>query len=490
MTASLLRLTVPVMTPVFLLAEAPAVTTVVNMISHDTRLSPGLLARISYTPAGPSDESFGPGNPTIKVAVGGYPAFVNYWGGIDAKGLPNVVVTLPREAPPGPTTLTLINSAGTSPPFAINLEAYSPALRTDGPRRSYCEARWDPSEFGYSFRLDAVGLEATNPLISTLNEDGFGPWPPTAVTPTVTIGGAAAHVISSVLVLGSHGFYQILVAPGQETPQGLQSILLTIGGISSNAEPIVVGTTNALATGGLLSLVAPESIATATGCSRSLSDGTLIGDWRNPVTNLAGTTVKVTDSVGVERLAPIDYVSRLQVNYISPAGTANGPGTVTISTGSGLLTISPIEVYTVLAGIFRQEIGNEGEYYPLRPPAGWIVRLRDGAQSYEPLRVDESGKIVPIDMGPASDQLHLVMLGTGFHFRSSLDNVKVQIGEASAPVEYAGPQNEYAGLDQLNVLLPRSLKGSPSGDLNSPPLAVLVTVNGLNASPGTVLRFK
>jgi uncharacterized protein (TIGR03437 family) len=47
--------------------------------------------------------------------------------------------------------------------------------------------------------------------------------------------------------------------------------------------------------------------------------------------------------------------------------------------------------------------------------------------------------------------------GTGFRNRSSLGNVRVTIGGVEAPVEYAGPQPPFAGQDQLNVRLPRSL---------------------------------
>jgi uncharacterized protein (TIGR03437 family) len=39
---------------------------------------------------------------------------------------------------------------------------------------------------------------------------------------------------------------------------------------------------------------------------------------------LAGTTVKVRDSAGVERSAPLFFVSPNQINYQLPPGTASG----------------------------------------------------------------------------------------------------------------------------------------------------------------------
>jgi uncharacterized protein (TIGR03437 family) len=47
----------------------------------------------------------------------------------------------------------------------------------------------------------------------------------------------------------------------------------------------------------------------------------------------------------------------------------------------------------------------------------------------------------------------------------------VTIGGLALPVEYAGPQPQYAGLDQVNVKLPQSLRGRGMVD-------VVVTVDG------------
>jgi len=62
-----------------------------------------------------------------------------------------------------------------------------------------------------------------------------------------------------------------------------------------------------------------------------------------------------------------------------------------------------------------------------------------------------------IDMGPDTDQVYLVLFGTGIRYRSSLSNVTVDIGGAFASVEYAGAQGTFSGVDQVNVRLPRSL---------------------------------
>jgi uncharacterized protein (TIGR03437 family) len=43
--------------------------------------------------------------------------------------------------------------------------------------------------------------------------------------------------------------------------------------------------------------------------------------------------------------------------------------------------------------------------------------------------------------------------------RSALTSVRARIDGVETAVEYAGAQGQYAGLDQVNVRLPRSLSG-------------------------------
>ena len=93
----------------------------------------------------------------------------------------------------------------------------------------------------------------------------------------------------------------------------------------------------------------------------------------------------------------------------------------------------------------------------------------DGSQQFEPVaRFDQQQNQVvpiPIDFGRPTDQLFLIMYGAGVRFASSLANVTMQIGGATAQVLYAGPQGGFVGLDQLNVALPRALAGRGTVDI-------------------------
>jgi uncharacterized protein (TIGR03437 family) len=86
---------------------------------------------------------------------------------------------------------------------------------------------------------------------------------------------------------------------------------------------------------------------------------------------------------------------------------------------------------------------------------------------------------VPIDFGAETDRIFLLLYGSGVRGRSALTAVSVQAGGTDAPVSYAGPQNDFAGLDQINVELPRSLKGRGEVTVN-------LTVDNRTANAVTV----
>src|SRR5262249_51929387 len=102
-----------------------------------------------------------------------------------------------------------------------------------------------------------------------------------------------------------------------------------------------------------------------------------------------------------------------------------------------------------------------------------------GAQVNEPInRLDTTQNkyvSVPVNVSVAGDQVFLVLFGTGIRFRSSLSNVTATIGGTPVPVQYAGPQGVFVGLDQVNILLPSSRAGRGEVDL-------VLTVDGKNAN--------
>jgi len=179
-------------------------------------------------------------------------------------------------------------------------------------------------------------------------------------------------------------------------------------------------------------------------------------------TSLAGTTVKVKDSANTERLAPLFFVSAGQVNYQIPQGTVNGAATVTVTSGDGTVSTGTVQITTVTPGFYTFTGDGQGV------PAGVLLRVRDGQQTTENIfQLDAQNKIVPapIDLGPSTDTVFLILFGTGIRNRSSLAAVIANIGGTNYPVDFAGPQGGFVGLDQLNIRLPRELAGRGQVDL-------------------------
>lgn len=216
---------------------------------------------------------------------------------------------------------------------------------------------------------------------------------------------------------------------------------------------------------------APESLVTAYG--QRLATATQVAPV--PVATLAGTTVKVFDSAGAMRDGLLTFVSPAQINYIMPAGLANGPATIIITSGDGNIATAEVVIAPVAPGLFSANGNGQGV------AAGYVLRVKpDGTRSSEPIaRYDETRKelvAIPIDLGAEGEQVFFIGFGSGVRGRSALSAVRATIGGVVATLNYAGPQTETPGLDQLNILLPRVLGGR--GDVE-----LLLTVDGKAANP-------
>jgi uncharacterized protein (TIGR03437 family) len=219
--------------------------------------------------------------------------------------------------------------------------------------------------------------------------------------------------------------------------------------------------------------LAGEAIAAAFG--DGLATTVVIGKSFPLPTELAGTSVSIKDSTGNERFAPLFFVSPSQVNYLIPEGTAAGAAMVRITSGDGRVSTGTAIIRAVAPSLFTANSTGEGL------AAALALRVKaDGTQSYEPVaQLDEElNRFVarPIDLGPEGERVYLVLFGTGIRHRRALSSVIAAIGGEYAEVTFAGAHDEYVGVDQVNLLLPRSLSGR--GEVE-----VLLTVEAQMANP-------
>ncbi len=216
---------------------------------------------------------------------------------------------------------------------------------------------------------------------------------------------------------------------------------------------------------------APESIASLFGANLAATTQSA-GSVPLP-TQLGGVTVRVRDSAGTERNAPLFFVAPTQINWQVPADLAPGVATISVANGNDLVATGTLKLAPVAPALFAANATGEGV------AAALIVRAKaDGAQTFEPVARFENNRYVPvpIDLSDPREQVVLLLFGAGLRQRSALENVKASLGLLPATPLYVGTTPGLVGLDQINLPLPRTLAGS--GEIN-----VWITVDGRTANP-------
>jgi uncharacterized protein (TIGR03437 family) len=222
--------------------------------------------------------------------------------------------------------------------------------------------------------------------------------------------------------------------------------------------------------------LAPGSIASAFGQNLAAQSVAATG---TPPLSLGGVTVSVTDSAGVARQAQLYYVSSQQVNYVIPADSAAGLATVSISADGQVTATGQIEIIPAAPTLFIVNAENLA--------AANVVRVsQNGDQTFESIyQTDQNGNIsaLPIDLGSETDSVYLVLYGTGIRNIGRLGGFSATIGGIlSAPATYVGPQGTYAGLDQVNLLLPPGLASASARTVS-----VEITLDGQPSNRVTLL---
>jgi uncharacterized protein (TIGR03437 family) len=224
-----------------------------------------------------------------------------------------------------------------------------------------------------------------------------------------------------------------------------------------------------------ISTVAPNSAASIFGSN--LASSTAQSSNQPPPTSLGGITATVTDANGTTRSAQLYYVSPTQINLVVPDGTAPGSATFNVMNGGSSTQSFQAPVQSVAPALFSMNGQGTGV------AAATAISVNAGNPSLQgPVQVFQCGASgctsVPINLG-IDTPIYVSFFGTGIRNRSSLSNVSVTINGTSVPVQYAGPAPGYAGLDQVNVQLVLSLRGSHESN-------VVLTVDGQISNTVTI----
>jgi uncharacterized protein (TIGR03437 family) len=246
-----------------------------------------------------------------------------------------------------------------------------------------------------------------------------------------------------------------------------------------NSTP-VISVSAASYAGGAVPL-APNSIIAAFGTQ--LARATEAATTQPLPTTLAGTTVRITDSAGTERLAPLFFVSAFQINYLIPEGTASGEAQVTITStlanGDTVISRGRLRVSSSAPAVFAANSSGAGAPAAL---VGRVVGSNFVFDSNPPFEADplNPGQLQPrpIDVGTDAQPAFLILYGTGWRSAPG-GSVRVIIGGIDVAPAFVGAAPGFTGLDQINVQIPSALRGRGRVDFT-------VTASGVSSNPLTV----
>jgi uncharacterized protein (TIGR03437 family) len=220
--------------------------------------------------------------------------------------------------------------------------------------------------------------------------------------------------------------------------------------------------------------VAPGSLASLYGTN--LASGVAQANAQPLPLTLGGVTLAVTDSTGTRLSAPLVYVSPGQINFVVPDGAAPGAATFTVANGATTQTFT-----TPIASVVPRLFSMSGAGTGVAAATAILTQaanplLRSPVQVFQ---CTAAGCVsVPIKLG-IDTPIYVSFYGTGIRNRSALEKVSVTINGISVPVLYAGPTPNFSGLDQVDIALVLSLRGS--GESN-----VVLTVDGQPSNVVTI----
>jgi uncharacterized protein (TIGR03437 family) len=299
---------------------------------------------------------------------------------------------------------------------------------------------------------DGVTLSTDSPCGWTASADV--PW--IAILSPMTAAGAGKFVIN----------YRV----DANTTLSVRNGVITIGG--QRIEVRQAGLVTSVSAANFIAPLSAESIVAAFGAG--LAKSTEFATSTPLPTTLGSASVRVADAAGVPRQASMFFAAPNQINYQMPPGTALGNATVSVIVDGVTVSSGVVSIASVAPGLFAANASGKDV------AAAVALRDRGGVQTFEPVAMFDpaQGRFIPrpIDLGPETDQVFLALFGTGIRGRTSLGNVSVKIGDVDATVLFAGPQADLIGLDQINLPLPRSLKGRGEVTIN-------LIVDGRMANP-------
>jgi uncharacterized protein (TIGR03437 family) len=195
--------------------------------------------------------------------------------------------------------------------------------------------------------------------------------------------------------------------------------------------------------------VAPQEIVSLFG--PGMASQTAIATLPLP-TVLGGTSVYINGQP-----AQLFAVTSGQANVLVPAGLSAGPATVTVLHGTTAARTASMTIASSAPGLYSANADGAG----VAAANAYVVtasnqRVNQAVATCNPPAA-RSCLASPLSLGGSADTLYIELYGTGIRGAAA---VQCFVAGQSVPCLYAGPVAAYAGLDQVNILIPKSLAGA------------------------------
>lgn len=255
------------------------------------------------------------------------------------------------------------------------------------------------------------------------------------------------------------GFYTINLVTGAATLVGNIGGTETIRGLAvattftASAQPGGIGIVNAASFRG--DSIAPDELISLFGAFQTTDGQAAVAPSGPLPTTLGGITVTINGTP-----TPLIYVSNGQINALVPSSIADGPATVVVTNANGTLTVGTVPVTRSAPGIFALRTSGL--------PVAAALFTKDGV-NYTPTFNPEDGSPRVVDPGSRTTPTYLVLFTTGLRNTPAANSndangvaeaVTATIQGIPTTVTYAGKQSEFAGLDQINLIIPPALAGA------------------------------
>ncbi|NOT60715.1 MAG: hypothetical protein HOP19_10890, partial [Acidobacteria bacterium] len=230
-------------------------------------------------------------------------------------------------------------------------------------------------------------------------------------------------------------------------------------------------------------VLAPNSIVSVFG--EGMATGVAAASTIPLPTQLGNTQATITFTRNDQLVTvncPLFFVSPGQINLLIPGTVTFGAARLIVRLNGSLYADQIVTIAVIAPGLFAANANGQGV------PAAQLLRVKPGGVLvYEDVAVFEGGRFVPrvLDVGPDTDQLALILFGTGLRGVTAVDLVQIRIADQAPVTLFAGAQPDFTGLDQINLNLTAiraSLRGR--GEVN-----LTGTIAGQPLNP-LVLRFQ